>query len=178
MDKNYHYLPVSFRELWSRYGLIYIPFISLAVASQRSFLITIFWYWLVCGILFWLEYKGTYFLIKDGKLIGYASFLHGRDIPLTKIKSLTVGQSEVELFHPHGLKIIFEDDSGKMSHRVLTFHRFDVSEIEKFMHGLQAANPNITIYDELYKWIEKIKEKAKRKKTLTDYFGFCRKVSG
>lgn len=170
MGKNYRYMPVSLRELWSGYGLLYVPFTIVIVLSERSFLIATFWYWLVCGILFWLEYKGTYFLIKDGKLIGYASFLHGKDIPLMKINRLTVGQSKVEILHPHGLKIIFEDDTKKMNERVFTFHRFETSEIEKFIHDLKAANSNITVDEELYKWIEKKKEKAKRKKTLADYF--------
>jgi len=65
MEKNYRYLPVSLRELWSGYGLLYVPFIILIILSERSFLTATFWYWLVCGILFWLEYKGTYFLIKE-----------------------------------------------------------------------------------------------------------------
>jgi hypothetical protein len=103
-------------------------------------------------------------------LIEYASFLHGKDIPLTKISCLTVGQSEVEILYPHGLKIVFEDNTKKTSERVLTFHRYDASELEKFVHDIQAANPNITVDEELYKCIEKKKEKAKRKKTLSDYF--------
>jgi hypothetical protein len=64
----------------------------------------------------------------------------------------------------------YVDDSNVERYIFTILGTHDIAEIEKFLHDLQAANPNITVDDELYKWIEKKKEKAKRKKTLVDYF--------
>jgi|GEM_PF-3086452 len=170
MQNKHHYLRVNPNELWLQYGIIFVPYFSLFLVSEYSVVLATLWYWLVCGILFYLEYVGTYFLIQDKKLISVASFLHGKDIPVENIKELTVGQSEVAIFHPRGLKILFEDSFGKLSHRVLTFRRFGMKEMEKFIRDLHETNPRIIINKELQNWIEKKKEKAKKKKTISDFF--------
>jgi hypothetical protein len=91
MNKNYHYLPVSLRELWSGYGLLYVPFIVLIILSERSFLTATFWYWLICGLLFIVEWKVPYFTITTESLT--QKWLIGKVvIPLKSIKRVVRGE--------------------------------------------------------------------------------------
>ncbi|MCK9351295.1 MAG: hypothetical protein WCT49_00085 [Candidatus Paceibacterota bacterium] len=170
MKNNYHYLSPSKKQLLFGYGIIYFFFAQYIIFSELPFLQSTFWFWIVCGTLYFLERKGTYFLIQDDKLKGKASFLNGKDIPLKKIRKLTVGQSEVVIFHPYGLKLVFEDEFGNVGQRVLVFRRFEIPDMEKFIRDLCLAAPNITVDEELYTQIKKKKEKAKQKKTISDYF--------
>ncbi len=155
MVNKHQYLHSSLKVLCWRYGLFYLGLMWVMMGSEYSVWHVTLWYWVVSCVLLVLEYRGTYFLISDGKLIALASFIHGRDIPLVKIKKLGVGTSPVELFHPEGLQLDYENTKGGDDSVVLVFGRFDPKEIIKFVTDLTALNPEILVEEDLKKWMLK-----------------------
>ena len=87
--------------------------------------------------------------------MAWSFFMHGRDIPLQKIKSLKKGRSIVEIFQPVGINLVFEDVNGKLNDWTLSFSRLAAKEVIKFVDDLSAAAPDVVVDPELKIWIQK-----------------------
>jgi len=155
MQKPYRYLRTSLRDLSWRYGLFYAALLLALIFSYQPVLTISIWYWLIVGILFVLEYWGSYFIITDTSLIQYSAFYRGREIPFEKIRLLGVGRSTVVILQPAGLMVTYETKSGGNESYVLTFDSHDTHEIIKFVTDISLAYPQLTVDEKLHEWIKK-----------------------
>lgn len=155
MPHSYHYLRSNTRRLWFSYSLVYVFLFLIALMYHKSLLPMTFWYWLICGTLFFLEYKGSYVLIENGKFVGRASFIRGPSISVEKIQALKMGVASWQIFQPEAIILFFENDAGKEEKRVLSLSIYKPEDVAKFVKELMAENPKITVDEEVKEWFSK-----------------------
>ncbi|MFA6922907.1 MAG: hypothetical protein WC223_01515 [Bacteroidales bacterium] len=165
MKKEYHYLVPNKKRIIEGYIWIYTPLVLLILLSKGISVIKFtVWYIVICGILFYLEYKETYFVIKDEKLLSRAFGKNGRSIPINNITLLSVGTSKMTPFQSLGIKINYTDINNNDNSFVLSFYQYKPKEIIKFVNDIYSINQKIIVDSSLINWIEKNTKNVKNEK--------------
>ena len=146
MKKDYHYLPIRAKELYWRYGALYVPWIILLIISGRSIVQFSIWYFIICVLLFIQEYFGVYFLIKDNVLIRKIFLRKDVKIPAENIERIVKGR--FGLAHTESIELYYREEQSEKNITITLFSR-GPKEIKKFIDDISNLNPNIVIDSDL-----------------------------
>ncbi len=151
MKNNYHYLPIRAKELWWRYGLFYLPWAILLLASDKSILEFTFWFLLIGMLASYLEYKRCYFLIQDDVLIKNTTLAAKKGIPIKNIKRIVKGSFGIT--HAESLICYYSENDIERKFAVTLFSR-DPNEILRFLKDISSMKQYVFVDPKLKQWSE------------------------